>query len=44
MPRGRPPDAFVADVELRVLPGVGHLAPLEAPAAVAEAVRRRLAG
>jgi pimeloyl-ACP methyl ester carboxylesterase len=41
MPRGRPPDAFVAGVELRVLPGVGHLAPLEAPA---EAVRRRLAG
>jgi len=27
-----------------VLPGVGHFAPLEAPAAVADAIRERLAG
>jgi pimeloyl-ACP methyl ester carboxylesterase len=36
--------AFFADAALRVLPGVGHFAPLEAPAAVAAAVRQRLAG
>lgn len=37
-------DAFFANAELRVLPGVGHFAPLEAPAAVADAIRERLAG
>jgi pimeloyl-ACP methyl ester carboxylesterase len=35
-------DAFFADVELHVLDGVGHFVPLEAPAAVAEAITRRL--
>jgi pimeloyl-ACP methyl ester carboxylesterase len=35
---------FFADVELRVLPGVGHYAPLEAPEAVAGAIRERLPG
>jgi pimeloyl-ACP methyl ester carboxylesterase len=35
---------FFADVDLRVLPGIGHFAPLEAPAAVAAAVRERLIG
>jgi pimeloyl-ACP methyl ester carboxylesterase len=33
---------FFADADLRVLPGVGHFAPLEAPAAVADAVTERL--
>jgi pimeloyl-ACP methyl ester carboxylesterase len=33
---------FFADIELHVLAGVGHFVPLEAPAAVAEAVTRRL--
>jgi pimeloyl-ACP methyl ester carboxylesterase len=36
-------EQFVADVELHLLHGVGHFVPLEAPAAVADAVRRRLA-
>jgi pimeloyl-ACP methyl ester carboxylesterase len=36
-------DSFFADVSLTALPGVGHFVPLEAPAAVAEAVRRVLA-
>jgi pimeloyl-ACP methyl ester carboxylesterase len=35
-------DAFFADVDLQVLDGVGHFVPLEAPAAVADAIRRRL--
>jgi pimeloyl-ACP methyl ester carboxylesterase len=35
-------DAFFADVDLRVLDGVGHFVPLEAPAAVAGAIRQRL--
>jgi pimeloyl-ACP methyl ester carboxylesterase len=35
---------FFADVDLRVLPGTGHFAPLEAPAAVAAAIRERLTG
>jgi pimeloyl-ACP methyl ester carboxylesterase len=35
-------DEYYADVELRVVPGVGHFAPLEAPAAVAEATVRAL--
>jgi len=35
-------DAFFADVEIRVLDGVGHFVPLEAPAAVADAIRLRL--
>jgi pimeloyl-ACP methyl ester carboxylesterase len=36
--------AFFADVDLRVLPGVGHFAPLEAPGSVAGAISERLAG
>ena len=36
-------EEFFADFELRVLPGVGHFAPLEAAGAVAAAVRERLA-
>jgi pimeloyl-ACP methyl ester carboxylesterase len=36
----RLPEHF-ADAELRVLPGVGHFAPLEAPEAFAAAVRER---
>jgi pimeloyl-ACP methyl ester carboxylesterase len=35
-------DAFFADADLQVLDGVGHFVPLEAPAAVADAIRRRL--
>ena len=35
-------EAFFADAELRVLDGVGHFAPLEAPGAVADAVTERL--
>jgi pimeloyl-ACP methyl ester carboxylesterase len=35
-------DEFFADLDLRVLPGIGHFAPLEAPDAVAAAVRERL--
>jgi pimeloyl-ACP methyl ester carboxylesterase len=35
-------DEFFADVDLRVLPGIGHFAPLEPPDAVANAVRERL--
>jgi pimeloyl-ACP methyl ester carboxylesterase len=33
---------FYADFELQVLAGVGHFAPVEAPAAVADATVRRL--
>jgi len=33
---------FFADVELRILPGIGHFSPLEAPDAVAAAIRERL--
>jgi pimeloyl-ACP methyl ester carboxylesterase len=33
---------FFADVELRVLPGVGHFEPLEAPAEIAQGIRERL--
>jgi len=36
-------DEFLAEVDLQVLDGVGHFVPLEAPGAVADAVRRRLA-
>ena len=35
-------DAFFADVDVQVLDGVGHFVPLEAPAMVADAIRRRL--
>ena len=35
-------DEFLSDVELHVLDGAGHFVPLEAPAAVAEAIRLRL--
>jgi pimeloyl-ACP methyl ester carboxylesterase len=35
-------DAFFADVTLRPLAGTGHFTPLEAPDAVARAVRERL--
>ena len=34
---------FYADVDLRVLEGVGHFVPLEAPDRVADAIRERLA-
>jgi pimeloyl-ACP methyl ester carboxylesterase len=36
--------AFFADAELHVVPTSGHFVPLEAPAALAEAVERRLPG
>ena len=35
-------DDFLADVDLRVLPGIGHFTPVEAPDAVVTAVRERL--
>jgi pimeloyl-ACP methyl ester carboxylesterase len=35
-------DEWFADAELRVLDGVGHFVPVEAPEAVAEAIRARL--
>jgi len=35
-------DLFFAQVEVRILPGIGHFSPLEAPDAVAQAVRERL--
>jgi pimeloyl-ACP methyl ester carboxylesterase len=37
-------EEFLADVELHVLDDVGHFVPLEAPAAFADAIRRRLRG
>ena len=36
-------DDFLADAELRVLPGIGHFTPVEAPDAVIAAARERLA-
>jgi pimeloyl-ACP methyl ester carboxylesterase len=36
-------DEFFADVDLRVLPNAGHFSPLEAPDAIAGAIRERLA-
>jgi pimeloyl-ACP methyl ester carboxylesterase len=35
-------DEFFADVEVQVLAGVGHFVPMQAPDAVADAIRRRL--
>jgi pimeloyl-ACP methyl ester carboxylesterase len=35
-------DEFFADVDLRVLPDAGHFSPLEAPDAIAAAIRERL--
>jgi pimeloyl-ACP methyl ester carboxylesterase len=35
-------DEFFADVDVQVLAGVGHFVPLQAPDAVADAIRRRL--
>jgi pimeloyl-ACP methyl ester carboxylesterase len=35
-------DEWFADAELRVLDGVGHFVPVEAPEAVAEAISARL--
>jgi pimeloyl-ACP methyl ester carboxylesterase len=37
-------DDYFADARLDVLDGVGHFLPVEAPAAMAEAITRRLAG
>src|SRR6476661_3072420 len=36
-------DEFYADVDLRLVDGIGHFVPLEAPDLVAEAIRARLA-
>ena len=36
-------DDFLADAELRLLPGIGHFTPVEAPDAVIAAARERLA-
>jgi pimeloyl-ACP methyl ester carboxylesterase len=35
-------DDYFADAELTVLDGIGHFVPVEAPAAMADAIRRRL--
>jgi pimeloyl-ACP methyl ester carboxylesterase len=35
-------DEFFADVDVQILAGVGHFVPLQAPDAVADAIRRRL--
>jgi pimeloyl-ACP methyl ester carboxylesterase len=35
-------DEFFADVDVQVLEGVGHFVPMQAPDAVADAIRRRL--